>query len=324
MSLKVIQKAALSSVLAFLVTASSAAQSTAPDVSPELAHRIEAMLRSKLDFPPASSISFGARSTSEVPGYDRLEVHFRSSLTGNNGNISLLVSKDGTHVAQFTSYDIAADPKLQFPAGDRPARGGPAGAPVQIVVYDDLECPFCARLDAELFPALTDRYKDQVRIVYRSFPIEGHPWAMRAAIDTDCLGAQNAPAYWASVDAIHTHAAEFGGTEHSLAKALQEIDAEVKQQGHAFHLDETRLNACIAKQDTTAEDASVRLGEQLGVMKTPTIFINGVKIAGAVPLPFFFEMVDNALKAAGQIPPPPYEVKPAVTPSAAPSAAGKS
>ena len=53
----------------------------------------------------------------------------------------------------------------------RPARGGPANAPVMIVGYDDLECPYCAQMNAEIFPALLDRYKDQVRVVYRDFPL---------------------------------------------------------------------------------------------------------------------------------------------------------
>ncbi|HTF65531.1 MAG TPA: thioredoxin domain-containing protein [Edaphobacter sp.] len=202
------------------------------------------MLRSKVELPPATSIRFGARSESEIPGYDRLDVRF-STLGGGNGEIPLLVSKDGTKLAQFTKYDIAADPKAMFPAGDRPSRGGPENAPVLIVGYDDLECPYCARLHAELFPALLERYKNEVRIVYRSFPIEGHPWAMHAAIDTDCLGAESAPAYWSAVDRIHARAAEYGGTEHSLAKAQAEIDAEVRERGHTFHMNEKKLEACM-------------------------------------------------------------------------------
>lgn len=284
-------------------------QSATPAVSPELAHRIESMLRSKVDFPPASSISFGPRSASEVPGYDSIQVHFTSSVSADKGDIPLLVSKDGTRIAQFTTYDIGTDPKLKLPAGDRPARGGPVNAPVVIVGYDDLECPFCARLHAELFPALTNRYKNQVRIVYRSFPIEGHPWAMHAAVDTDCLGAESAPAYWAAVDQIHAHASEYGGAERSLAKAQLQLDTAVTDEGRAFHVDESALKACIEKQDISKENASVRSGVELGVSKTPTFFINGAKIDGAVPISFVFEMVDNALKAEGKTPPVPTQEK---------------
>ena len=288
---------------------SSSAQNAAPAISPELAHRIESVLRSQVELPPASSISFGARTTGEISGYDRLQVHYSSSETGASGDIPLLVSKDGTHIAQFTAFDISTDPKMKFPADDRPARGGPANAPVTIVGYDDLECPFCARLHAELFPAVTDRYKDQVRIVYRNLPIEGHPWAMRAAIDTDCLGAESAPAYWAAVDHIHAHAADYGDTERSLAKAQQQLDATVIDKAQAFRVDESKLKACIVRQDTTKINASIRSAEGLGVIRTPTLFINGLKIDGAVPTAFVFEMIDNALKAEGKTPPPPEQEK---------------
>jgi protein-disulfide isomerase len=299
----------LSFVLTLIFLGSVKGQSASPSVSPELAYRIESMLRSKVDLPPASSISFGARNAGEVPGYDRIVAHFSSSVSPEKGDISLLLSKDGTRVAQFNTYDIGSDPKSKFPADDRPARGGAPTAPVVIVGYDDLECPYCGRLHAELFPALTDRYGDQVRIVYRSFPIEGHPWAMRAAIDTDCLGAESAPAYWAAVDQIHAHAAEYGGTVRSLVKAQQELDATVTDEGHVFHVDAAVLKACIEKQDTTKQNASVRSGVELGVSKTPTLFINGAKIDGAVPITFVFEVVDNALKAEGRVPPTPYQEK---------------
>jgi protein-disulfide isomerase len=276
---------------------------TSEVVTPELAHRIEAMLRSRTDFPPATSFTYGRRLESEIAGYDRIEVHY-STLGGSSGEIPLLISKDGATLAQFSKFDISVDPRTKFQADDRPSRGGPADAPVLIVGYDDLECPFCARLHAELFPALLERYKNEVRIVYRSFPSEGHPWAMHAAIDTDCLGAESVPAYWAAVDNIHARAAEYGGAEHSLVQAKIEIDVEVRKQGHAFQVNEEKLNACILRQDQTAENASLNQGMKLGVDSTPTLFINGVKIKGAESLSFIFAAIDDALRAEGKTPPP--------------------
>ncbi len=224
----------------------------------------------------------------------------------------------GTQGSQLQANLQVSNPVLI----SRGTRGGRANAPVLIVVYDDLECPFCARLDAELFPALLDRYKDQVRVVYRSFPIEGHPWAMHAAVDTDCLGAQSPSAYWAAVDTIHHHFAVYGGTEGLLAKAQEEIDTETRKQGQAVHADAAKPNACIARQDTAAEVASVRQGEQLGVVSTPDIFINGVKVIGAEPIEYLFATVNDALRAEGKTP-PPYSSKEAaaVTTSKAPASA---
>jgi protein-disulfide isomerase len=227
------------------------AQNTLGELAPSVQQRVEALLRSKADLPPATTLSFSKAGPSELPGFEKLSAHFTSALTGASGDISLLVSKDGTRLAQLTIYDIAEDPRVKVPSDGRPARGGPPNAPVLLVGFDDLECPFCAHLNQELFPALIDHYKDQVRFVYQSFPSEGHPWAMHAAVDTDCLGRLNSIAYWAAVDRIHEHAAEYGGKDHKLALAEEELDAETIEQGRRAHVEEAVLKACIAKQDVT-------------------------------------------------------------------------
>lgn len=295
-------KCSLSSVLLAVNGMAVLAQSTSSALPPSTQQRVEALLRSKAEFPPATSLSFKLRGPSELPGFDHLSAHF-ASVTGANGDISLLLSKDGSRLAQFSTYDIAGDPRTKIPSEDRPARGGPATAPVIVVGFDDLECPFCAQLNHEMFPALTDHYKDLVRVVYQSLPSEGHPWAMHAAVDTDCLGRENPAAYWAAVDKIHEHAAEYGGTERKLATAERELDIETTEEGHRFHVNEDQLKACIAKQDTAPEQKSVALASSLGVGTTPTVFVNGAKFEGAVPIQFVFDMVDNALRAEGKVPP---------------------
>ena len=266
--------------------------------------RVEALLRSKTEFPPASILSLKVLGPSDLPGYDNLSVHFASAETGASGEVSLLVSKDRSRLAQFTTYDIAADPRTTVPYEGRPSRGGPTTAPVLVVGFDDLECPFCAELHKELFPAITEHYKDQVSFIYQSIPNEGHPWAMHAAVDTDCLGNASQAAYWAAVDAIHAHASEYGGTERKLAVAERELDIETLEEGRRFHLSEEHLKACIDQQDTTPERKSVAIASKLGVAKTPTIFVNGAKSEGAVPIDYIFDMIDNALRAEGQTPPP--------------------
>lgn len=292
-------------LITLLLTYTAAAQNSPAAVTADLAYRIEATFSSKFDLPAGTKLKFERQNTSEIPGYDRLDITY-SAVDGRTGTIPMLISKDGSKLAQFTTYNIELDPNEKFSVEGRPARGGLPNAPVLIVIFDDLECPFCAHLHAELFPRLLDRYKDQIRVVYRNFPIEGHPWAMHAAVDTDCLGAQSSPSYWAAVDNIHAHASEYGGGEHSLAKAQEEIDSEIKKRGQIFHLDESKLDACIAKQDQTTELASLLLGRQLGVASTPTLFINGVKVVGATPLENIFALIDDALRAKGQTPPPPY------------------
>jgi protein-disulfide isomerase len=166
-------------------------------------------------------------------------------------------------------------------------------------------------MHAQLFPALLDRYKDQVRIVYRDFPLDQHPWATRAAIDANCLAAQSVPGYWNLVDYIHAHAADMGGTEKTLAKANETLDTLTKEEGKRQKVNETTLNACIEKQDDTTVKASIKAGSDLGVEATPALYINGERLEGAVPVEFVYRMIDNALIAAGQTPPPPVAPVPA-------------
>ena len=142
---------------------------------PELSHRVEVLLRQKANLPPGSVMSITGPTPSEIPGFGTLSITFTSDGKVSHP-INFLLSNDGKTLAQFSKYDISANPRELVSAEGRPARGGPASAPVLIVGFDDLECPYCARLHETIFPAITTRYGNQVRVVYRDFPIEQHPW----------------------------------------------------------------------------------------------------------------------------------------------------
>jgi protein-disulfide isomerase len=271
------------------------------------------LIRSKSTISPDYEIQIGPRTKSEVPGFDAINVTFTTEGKSSKP-VTFLLSTDGKTLAQFSKYDISKDPKLLVSGDGRPARGGPANAPVLIVGFDDLECPFCAKMHEQIFPALTQRYKDQVHIVYRDFPLDQHPWAMRAAIDTNCVGAQSPTGYWNLVDYIHAHAAEMGGEEKSLAKANDTLDSLARDEGKRQKLNADALNACLVKQDDTAIKASVKLGESLGVDSTPALFVNGEKVEGALPLEYLYHVIDSALIASGQTPPPPPPAAPKQAP----------
>jgi protein-disulfide isomerase len=288
-------------------------------LSPELARRVEVLIRSKSSISPDYDINIGPRTKSNVPGFDEINVTFTSE--GKTSKpATFLLSADGKTLAQFSKYDISKDPKLLVNGDGRPGRGGPVNAPVLIVGFDDLECPYCAKMHEQLFPALTERYKDQIHIVYRDFPLDQHPWAMRAAIDTNCVGAESPAGYWNLVDYIHAHAAEMGGTEKSLAKANDTLDSLARDEGKRQKLNVDTLNACLVKQDDAAIKASMKLGESLGVDSTPALFINGEKVEGALPLEYVYRVIDSALIASGQTPPPPPPAAPTQAPPQTPPA----
>ncbi len=289
----------------------------------DLSWRVEVLLRQKATLPPGSVVNVGPAQPSEFTGYDTVQVTVTNE--GQTSKpITFLLSRDGKTLAQITKWDLPADPRSLVSDAGRPARGGPENAPVIIVGFDDLECPFCARLHATIFPALTARYGDLVRIVYKDFPLDSiHPWATRAAVDVNCLAAQSGPGYWSLVDTIHARASQIGeGTAEekdkapTLVRADAELDRLTREQGEKSKADMPKLDACIAKQDTTAVAASKKVADALNLDSAPTLFINGDKIDGALPAEFIFARVDQALRVAGVTPPPPYVAPaPAATPA---------
>ena len=297
-------------------------------ISPELARRIEVLLRQKADLPPESIVNVGERATSELPGWDTVSVS-----VSNDGNTShpivFYVSDDGKTLAQFTKFDISADPRALVSDTGRPSRGGPETAPVLIIGFDDLECPYCAKLHTSIFPALTDRYGDKVRIVYKDFPLPAdmHPWAMRAAVDVNCLAAQSPAGYWNLVDYMHAHASEIGAplqtgpVDKTLPLVNQNLDKITHDQGQFQKVDVAKLDACIGKQDTAGIQASQKVGDSFKIDATPTLFINGDKISGAVDVAFVFNLIDTALRVQGVTPPPPYIAPPPPAPTPQPTAA---
>jgi len=87
-------------------------------------------------------------------------------------------------------------------------------------------------MNAEIFPAILDRYKDQVRVVYRDFPLyDIHPWAMHAAIDANCLGAASTAGYWNFIDYVHAMPHEMAGAEKTGGKADATLDSWPLDEG---------------------------------------------------------------------------------------------
>jgi len=279
-------------------------------LSPEMARRIEVMIRSRAQIPAEEAITIGEPIQSEFAGYDQILV---TLIVNSNSSrpLPFLLSTDGKTLAQFNKFDLSQDPKDMVSAAGRPARGGPPNSPVLIVGFDDLECPFCAQMNAEIFPAVLSRYKDQVRVVYRDLPLEEiHPWAMHAAVDANCLGAVTTAGYWNFVDYVHLHAAEVAGEEKTVAKADQTLDKIALDEGARQKVDGAELAACVQKQNESKMKAAIQFAESdpLRLNQTPVMFINGEKVEGVVPINTIYRIIDGALIAAGQTPPPPPPV----------------
>jgi protein-disulfide isomerase len=287
----------------------------ATNLSPETARRVTLMIRTKAGLPFNFDVKVGDRKPSPYTGFDELTVYL-----GEAGKplkpMVFLLSKDEKTLAQMNTFDMSKDPRTLVSDNGRPARGSKEKAPVTIVVFDDLECPFCARMHQAMFPAVLARYGDKVRISYKDFPLtQIHPWAIHAAVDADCLAEESPKAYWNLVDYMHAHLDEIGldpaapatkeKQEKTLPVALKQIDKQTLAEGAREKVNEKKLSACIARQDETAVRASMKEGDSLSVTGVPALFINGQMITGAIPIEFVYRAVDDALTAQGITPPPP-------------------
>jgi len=154
-----------------------------------------------------------------------------------------------------------------------------------------------------LFPTLLKEYGDRVQFIYKDYPLEEiHPWAIHAAVDANCLAAQNPDAYWDFADYIHGNQKEVNN-EKARDGQNAALDKLATQQGQKHNLDAAKLQACIKAQDDKAVRASMREGDLLGVSATPAMFVNGRKVDGAVPIEELRDVIDSALRDAGVTPP---------------------
>ena len=279
-----------------------------PAAVPALERKIEIMIRSELGVPPQYEIAVGPRQKSDFNGYDTIAVTFSlPSQPQKKQTVDFLLSKDGNTLARLSKWDIGQDQAGMLPIDGRPVRGNP-DAKVTIVNFDDLECPYCAQMHAEFFPATLDRYKGLVKFVYVDYPLaEIHPWAMHAAVNANCLAAQNPSAYWNYVDYLHVHGQDVNGADHDLAKSTAMLDKLADQEGAKEHLDATKLDACLAKQDDTKIMAEMRAADKAGVNATPTFFVSGERWSGQLEEHQLWIMIDRALTEQGIAPPVPAQ-----------------
>jgi len=150
-----------------------------------------------------------------------------------------------------------------------------------------------------LFPQLLKEYGDRVQFIYKDYPLtEIHPWAIHAAVNANCLGAQNGDAYWDFADYMHANQREVNGEKGKEAQFAL-LDKIALQQGQKHNLDLAKLQSCVKAQDDKAIRVSMREADALGVNATPTMYVNGEKTDGALPVEELRAIFDRALQQAG-------------------------
>jgi protein-disulfide isomerase len=304
--LRILQRVALGALV--LVAGCHAQQSPqGTPVSSDVQQRVTTQVRQSFNVPPDVNVAIGNEQPSEFAGYDKLPITF--SRGERVTTVDFLLSKDQKTLVRLEKYDLskvllASEIAKKIDSEGRPFKGNP-DAKVTIVNFDDFQCPFCARMHQELFPGIFDQYKDKVKIVYKDYPLVSiHPWAMHAAVDANCIATQASAkkdysTYWDFADRVHSSQQTIGAS-HDANTASAEVDKIAREVAGKHGLEINALNACIAKQDKSDVEKSMAEGDQLGVNSTPTLFINGQKLEGALPEDMVKQAIDQALKQAGE------------------------
>lgn len=186
--------------------------------------------------------------------------------------------------AAISMFLEAPEPfRSEVPLAGAPVRGNP-DAPVTIVEFSDFHCPFCRRAHP-VIQQLLAKYGDRVRLVYKDMPLDNlHPNARAASEAGLCAAAQGK--FWEFHDKLF--ASEPDSSPATLNRLAQEVGIDVAP-----------FEACYKERRfKTQVEASVQDGSRLGVTGTPTFFINGRNVTGALPLESFAKVVDEELKRA--------------------------
>lgn len=173
-----------------------------------------------------------------------------------------------------TRYDI--------PIHDDDPTWGPEDAAITIIEFSDFECPYCRRHFFTVIPQLRAAYPDQIRYVFKDFPLTSlHPDAVSAAEAAHCAREQDA--FWEFHDLLFEMRLELG------AEAYMEYAADLE-------LDMDTFSQCVQERryaDIVRADHDVATG--LGLRSTPTFFINGLAVIGALPFEEFERIINAEL-----------------------------
>lgn len=195
-------------------------------------------------------------------------------------------AKSGSKARQ---NDAADSPVKAPPVLETDHALGKADAPVTMVVYTDIECPYCRRFHETTLSTLRAKYPADLKVVYRHMPLPFHaPAAVNEAVMAECVAkAGGADAFYAFMDAAF--AATGGNGKGFGAGVPRTIEALVSQ-----------AKPCIDQQQTLPlVEASARSAEELGVTGTPTIFLmrSGAESAfvfkGAAPAEMLSQRIEQ-------------------------------
>lgn len=202
-----------------------------------------------------------------------------TSPKGQQGT-TLYVTPDGKHALTGDILPFGAKPYASAQEallkGMNGVSKGPEKSSVTIVEFSDLQCPHCKEAQPVVDKLLGD--EPNAHFVFQQYPLPMHNWAEKAAGYADCIGRASKDAFWKFVQGTYDDQPNI--TESNADEKLAAIADKSGVKG-------SDMTACAAKPDTKGRvQKSVQLGTAVGVTGTPTLFINGRRIANVAGTPY--------------------------------------
>lgn len=202
-----------------------------------------------------------------------------SNAQGKQGS-KLYVTPDGKHAIAGDLIPFGAKPfedarqtlakKVFGPST------GPSDAPVSIVEFSDLQCPYCKQAQPTIDKLISE--EKNVRLTFQNFPLPMHNWAAKGAQYADCVTRKSPEAFWTFV---HTTFDE--QSDITPENADEKLTANAEKAG----MKGKGVAACAATAETAGRvQRSIQLGTEVEVTATPTLFINGRKISNVTGIPY--------------------------------------
>jgi protein-disulfide isomerase len=174
--------------------------------------------------------------------------------------------------------------------GNFPVLGSPT-APITVVEFSDFQCPHC-QMAAKQFNAVLNRYPGKIKVVFRNFPL-----------DMACNHNMKQPLHTVACEAARVaYCANQQGKFKEVYEDIFESQNDLKpgmpaEIAKKAGLDEAKLNACVQSADTQmAIQSDIAEADRLQVQSTPTLFVNGHKVEGGLPIPVWDKLIDAMAK----------------------------
>lgn len=238
------------------------------------AAEVDAVLKRVYGYDPSIQWKIFKVRRSVVPGMSEVLLQLKGEFH------HLFLTADGRFAIDGDMQPFGPDPYASMRERLSAANGlmrGPAKPVVTMVEFSDLQCPHCK--DAQ--PVLEKLAADfpGMKIIFQQYPLaSSHPWAMKAAQYADCAGRANNDGAWKFLSAVYE-------SQNSIALAI--ADDKLKELVTASGLDAEKISACATAPDTELRvKQSMELGDSLGIMGTPAIFVNGRPLETVAGIPY--------------------------------------